>query len=241
MDINRKDLIRAVLRAANEQGERSLLTTALMKYLYLADVYAAEESRGAYILTHARWQFLHFGPYAPELQGEIDRLVSAGLVTDQPWASRDDEEGEERSYRAFALVDPTRAPTLEDLGVPRYVRTRLPAAIRRYGSDLGPLLSHVYFDTAPMAEAQPHAELDFSGCREEDTDLYKPLPIQGLSKKKIKRGREAIRRLAENERALLETQSQAHGRYDEVYWKAVAELDEEPLPAGIKGRTKLRR
>lgn len=240
MDTDRGHLILAILRAADEQGERALLTTALMKYLYLADVYAAEASQGAAILTGARWRFLHYGPYAAELQEDVDRLVVAGLVMDRPWAARDDEVGEQRSYRAFALVDRSRAPSLDQVGVPRYVRARLPAAIRRYGSDLGALLSHVYYETAPMAEARPRAELDFSGCRPQDLRQYKPMPMRALSKKKIKRGREAIRRLAKAERASQETRVGVHGPYDDVYWKALAELEDEPLPTGARGRAKLR-
>lgn len=125
--------------------------TRLIKLLYLFDVAYARAHAGE-TYTGARWKFLHYGPYAAELQSGLDRLVSIDL---------DESEGEDQQGRKFfrykALARDAESPDLgvSELQALRWIVDRWAAA------PLNELLDYVYFETAPMADAKRGEPLDF--------------------------------------------------------------------------------
>jgi hypothetical protein len=130
--------------------------TRLVKLLYLFDVaHAAAHAGETY--TGARWKFLHYGPYAAELQTGLDRLVSIDL---------DETEGQDQQGRRFfrykALDRDVEPPDLEVSD-----RQALRRIVDHWGAaPLNELLDHVYFETAPMADVRRGEPLDLKKAAE---------------------------------------------------------------------------
>jgi hypothetical protein len=89
----------AILWEARNQGIAPLLRTAFVKYLYLLDVYYAEENKGR-TLSGWDWRFLHFGPFTVEAVRIIDTLVETGTI-------RAEEKESVEGNKEFVLYDLT--------------------------------------------------------------------------------------------------------------------------------------
>lgn len=218
--------ILAVLRAAKEAGVGKLARTPLTKFIYLLDLYTAEE-RGGATFTGAAWKFWHFGPYAAELDAQIDSLAAQGAIQSEA------RENVDKEYTLFYLGEWSSAQPLDALGISADARARLSEMIRQYSFDLPGLLNHVYFETAPMADARPGEPLDFSKAeRVVWARDVKPHKFGMPDQAKAKRARELIAKLGENRRARAFKPITAP-IYDEHYARAVAEADAElDLPEG---------
>ncbi len=222
-------LILALLDEAKNQNTK-LIRTVVVKFLYLLDVYTAEDNNGGNTLTGFSWQFLHFGPYASEAVKMLDSLVRNNYVRE--------EKNEDKNYYLYTLSDWNRVENLEKNGVGRYARLRIQTDIRKYAYDLSGLLDKVYFHTAPMESAKPSQLLDFSACKKQNPQDYKHVEMRPLSKKAIKKTREKLRALIagakENPVPAME------GTYDEIFIKSMQELEGFPLKPGLKGKAEIK-
>jgi hypothetical protein len=220
------EAILAVLRIAKESGVSKLGRTALTKFVYLLDLYAAEE-RGGGTVTGAAWKFWHFGPYAADLDAEIDVLASSGSIQSES------RENVDKEYTLFYLGEWSGAKALEALGVSHEARTRLADMIKQYSFDLPGLLNHVYFETTPMSGARPGDALDFSKAeRLMWARDVKPHKFGMPDKAKAKRAQELMAKLGENRRARA-YKLPTPPVYDEHYARAIAGAEEDfELPEG---------
>lgn len=183
-----EDTILGILLFAKEQGVHSLLKTALIKYLYLLDVFNAEEQDGSKTWTELTWKFYHFGPFSVEIQSALDKVVTKGKIV-KNIAERDDAT----DAIIYTLSEYQRPKSLKELGLSGYVTTRLKPVVYKYSHNLPGLLNYVYFDTLPMEDANPNDELDFSFCRKFDIESFKPVKLTRISKKKIDKVRKELK------------------------------------------------
>lgn len=184
--------ILAILLEAKQAGVGKLTRTALVKYLYLLDLYTAEETGGK-AWTEASWVFLHFGPYAQSLADDIDTLARRGILAEQPGG------GTTKDYTLYTLGEWSYAKGFEHIGLARDVRMRLSEDIRRFSGDLPSLLDKIYFRTSPMEGVRPNDALSFRSAKKVDykTDV-KQIPIPVTDPTKAKRIRELARKIGEN-------------------------------------------
>lgn len=220
--------ILAILLEAEQAGVGKLLRTTLMKYLYLLDVYMAEESQGQ-TWCGVTWGFHHFGPYSTALADEIDRLAELSLIQAVSGG------GTTKDYFLYTVGEWSTAKTFETLGFPSNVRIKLLNAIREFRNSLSALLDTVYFRTEPMANARPGDDLDFSECRRLSFASIKPLQMKSIDSKASVL---LLKKLEERAAAKKQAISKIiwEGPYDDVYSQGIAELNGEPLEAGLSGR-----
>lgn len=231
--MDERTLILAILEEARSQGMASLLRTFLVKYLYLIDVYTAEETQGTKI-SNIEWRFLHFGPYSHQIAHTLETLSAEHQIDAYLGESKDGD----KEYCLYSLPKKTRVPNLREIGISGSIQTRLYADMKRYGKDLSRLLDFVYFHTAPMEDVKPGDILDFTTCSKIAIDDVKPLEMKKLRPKAIKQTRDKIREL------ILARKKGQHdvqqGPFDETYYSALSILDGDPLEAGSTGRAKLK-
>lgn len=181
--------ILAILLESKQAGVGKITRTALMKYLYLLDLYMAEETQGN-TWTGAAWRFHHFGPYAQALADDIDLLAGKSLIQEITGGG-----GSSKDYTLYSIGEWSTAKSLEALGFPRDARMRLGEAIREFAQNLSGLLDMVYFRTEPMRGVRPGQDLSFASARKVDfkadikpvqipvTDSARAANIQALAKK----------------------------------------------------------
>lgn len=229
-------LIVAILTEARNQDRTKLLKTALMKFVYLADVYAAEEDAEHRTITRLPWRFVHYGPYAGEVDdvaGELETQRAIHVERRQLRAFENEEN--EGQYKLYMLPKGARAKSFKEIGVSKYVALRLSADIRRFGDNLPQLLDYVYFSTEPMREATPGAALDFRGCRPRRPEDFKHPDGQPLSKKRVQPVRDRLRELAAQRKQRNAEIEARLGPYDEVYEEGMAALSKLDAVEHVEG------
>lgn len=219
------DLIRFIVWRATE-ARGGLSTLALVKYLYLADLYYAEETGGK-TLTELPWIFYQYGPYCTESFTVIEDALKCGFINARNYASKY-EEGKE--YKWYSLTDENE-PTLD---VPIHVWASLSSAIARF-EDIRDLMSYVYFETAPMQQAKERTPLDFSGAKKIMSES--PVSMNKLSAKKIKKAQEILNKIREiHMKDSAEPYAGPQPVYDESYYKFARTLDEECEAPKLTGK-----
>lgn len=223
---NFSEAILAVLRAAQEVGVSKLGRTALTKFVYLLDLYTAEERAGS-TFTGAEWRFRHFGPYAAELDAQINTLANQGAIQSEA------RENVDKEYTLFYLGEWSTAKPLESFGLSHEARARLSDMMKQFSFDLPGLLNHVYFETAPMLGTKPGETLDFSKVERLNWARdVKPHRFGMNDKVKAKRASELMAKLGENRRSRV-YKLPTPPAYDELYIRAIAEADADfDLPEG---------
>ena len=131
-------------------------TLALVKFLYLADRYNAEET-GGQTLSRFPWIFYHFGPYCTSCYTTIDEAVRLGIVCQKTYESKFEEGKDARWFYCEEEEEPV-------VSIPRHVEMQLFNAIKRF-SDIRDLMNHIYFETPPMEDAREKELLDFSKAK----------------------------------------------------------------------------
>jgi hypothetical protein len=232
--VNRTEsLILGILREAKDRNHGPLIRTVLHKFVYLADVYSAEETNGQ-TFTGQRWEFVHFGPFSGAVASAIDHLAASNQLFADTRESANDAE--------YVLYSPrgSSGESLRAIGLPSGVALRLDSDLHRYARDLPGLLDYVYFRTHPMVDAQPGQVLLFDQCEKISNAAYKPVPMVARTPKQLKIARQAVRdafaRRADHIHDPLPT-----GPYDEAYFQALAALDGEQLSGGLSGTAKISR
>lgn len=219
----------AILSLAMEADIKSLTRTELVKYLYLLDVYVAEETSGT-TWTEVEWQFYHYGPYATAVASSLDGLVNKSFVQEVPIQSNT------KDGFLYSLSDWKSTNSFEGFDeLPKGAVIKLKQAIRDFDKQLPKLLNFVYFKTEPMSVARPGEVLDFSMCRKFEISSVKPIAMKPINREKAKllKQKHAESIAKKNEKL---SQIVWGGEYDEVYFQALAEPEGHPLELGLRGR-----
>lgn len=217
-------IAQAILNLSTDAGHPTLTRTAFVKFLYLLDVLVAETTEGQKY-TPWEWKFAHFGPYCAEA---VDLIEEDPLIDSRRWESDADADGYLYGFRSGI----GRVVTLDDLGVPTSVQTKLARYLRRLAKELPQLLDFVYFDTVPMQGAKPGQVLLFDKCRVRNISEVRPLAFPRMSEKRKTQAKERIRKAREERLAQKCAQI---GAIDEAYLTALAALDDE-TPVNGAGR-----
>lgn len=156
MNVEKLDLViqyaLACARENEDWKDRSLCTTELIKYVYLADLAHAE--RQGETFTGVPWRFHHFGPWAAEV---ADRLVPATRAVNGETQEFETDTG--RGCR-FKIVDGGLKEHLERK-LPPHVATAIRKHVRSFGSQARNDLLHLVYGTPPMTSAAPGEFLVF--------------------------------------------------------------------------------
>jgi hypothetical protein len=140
-------IIKQIIKSSKEQEIPIPAKTRLIKLLYLIEIehYKHLQKR----LTNLRWQFYHYGPYAPE----IEHVLGSPDIEEITFSLRDGRQG---SHYDLA----------EDEGqnnLPPELKRLIDYIVKDWGEiDLNKLLDHVYFETEPMINAKRGQLLDFT-------------------------------------------------------------------------------
>jgi hypothetical protein len=213
------ETLQAVLLLAREMGKPGLTTTTLVKLTYLVDYFTATETGGA-PFTETPWEFLHYGPFHSSLLPALALLVTAGAIDEQTGG------GVDKDYTVYSLPTHREPKSLDDLGVPRNARMNVERRLREFSGDQSALLNFVYYETEPMQGATPASRLDFSVCQPTPYASVRPLAMKPVPPAKLAAYRANLAALRNRMRP---PPIEWKGKYDEVYYGAMAELDGEGL------------
>lgn len=135
----------------NELTERRIrpLKTALVKFVYLADVEAVRE--GLPRLTIVKWIFYKYGPYSVELDSAIKQIAGRSV---------DELSGVSAAGKSFLVYQgPGHG---EEFNLAPQQRGIINIVLDRWGGEtLSSILNYVYFETEPMQDAAWGQPLDF--------------------------------------------------------------------------------
>jgi hypothetical protein len=219
------DLIRFIVWHAT-QTQGGLTTLSLVKYLYLADLYNAEETGGKTV-TGFPWIFYHYGPYCTESFLAIEDAVSHGIINAKNYESQY-EQGEE--YQWYSSTDQNE-PKLD---IPDYAWLLLSSDIARF-KNIRDLMDYVYFETTPMQHAKERALLDFSVAKKMKPEV--PVVMNKLSAKKIKKVQEMLNKIRQTRtKNSVEPYAGPQPIYDESYYEFAKTLDDECEAPKLKGK-----
>ena len=134
------------------EQEANFGKTKLVKLLYLADVeYFRRWSRQ---LTNIDWLFYHYGPYSSAIDEALKELNFD--ITEEKFVTR-------KGFTAQVITVPEYLYVQADAQLSEREKRVLNKVLEEWGmEDLNPLLSHVYFETEPMLQAERGERLDFS-------------------------------------------------------------------------------
>lgn len=159
-----KPLLAYLIDQVRDQ-EGILNKTALVKFVYLVEV--EYWRRYGKPVTGLEWRFHHYGPYAAELDREID---------DNPLFQ---VFGSRNSGYGFS-------PSLEWKQIEAAFNTHYDPAVKRIADDvvqqwgletLDTVLEYVYFETEPMQDAERGEILDFSTIQVEEIPIRRELRL----------------------------------------------------------------
>ncbi len=219
------DLIRFIVWHAT-QTRGGLTTLSLVKYLYLADLYNAEETGGKTI-TGFPWFFYHFGPYCTESFKAIGEALNHGVINAKNYESQY-EQGEE--YKWYSSADESE-PKLD---IPAHAWLSLSSDIARF-EDIRDLMNYIYFETLPMQHAKERALLDFSVAKKIQPD--NPVVMNKLSAKKVRKAQEILNKLRQTRtKTSADPYAGPQPVYDESYYKFVETLNDECEAPKITGK-----
>jgi len=225
-------IIKYIVCFANDHNI-SLTTIRLVKFVYLADLYHARFNCGETI-THFPWAFVNYGPYCQHVMKSIDDAVKQGFIYSKSYES----SKYENDYKLFSCHDDYDY-IRKDFQIP--VLSELQHAIKKYGDDTAQLLDYVYFNTEPMNNVKKRDILDFSLAMQPQP--IQPIKTKKLSKNDIEYAKSLVNKLKEKYAAASENlhkdDSETDKWRDELYLKSLDVLNEDPLPVGIKGTSRI--
>jgi hypothetical protein len=206
------DLITYIVGELRDRGLNDT-KTALVKFLYLADVEAAR--MGMPRVSSLSWVLYRYGPYAFEIDDAIRQIEGREI---------DELTGISALGRTYKQYRPTGTePTIHR--VPPEDRGILLRVLDRWaGESLNTLLNYVYFETEPMLEAEWKKPLDFSLIqpRQERTS-FADYVARRLSSDEMRQVEEIKaklrRRSADRKQASVEPLPPP--RYDEVFQEGI--------------------
>lgn len=229
-DISKVDLILhyALLIAGEEDdySDRQLGPIHLIKYVYLADLFHAQQRAGE-TYTGIEWQFYKFGPWSQTVNARIEPALKAIRAVDYRFESQFDDESD---WVRWELKD-DRLLEEKQKQLPVFVAPQLKRMVHRFGKDTPALLEFVY-STYPMLKAAPNEILDFSSglsVQEPVAEFINENSLDNLSNKKRKVFAEKMKQLRSRLEKSHENESLINPvpnpRYDDIFDAGVEWLD----------------
>jgi hypothetical protein len=207
-----KQLIPVIVSYVAQHGG-SVTKTRLLKLLYLFDVEYYRTHRETF--TGFSWKFFHLGPWAPEYDETLSRLVAHEdlIESESAWADYDT-----KFYRTPRPHDFDKLfPAVKDWAA-------LKCVLETWGTrSTGEILDYVYFRTDPMEHGVRHETLDFSTIPTE-----RPLAYTRSSSGKTQKEIAALRRKFQQQtadRASVRKAGYTKPRYDEQFFEALSRID----------------
>lgn len=170
-----KIFLQALVYEAHSMGF-SMRKIILIKYLYLLDVYMAQETGKKY--TNFTWIFFRFGPWDVEVNDFIENMIQNKLIIAERHESK--YKNSEEFVTLLPIKDSPDRKTLWNLkqlplGVYHKIFIR---DLDIFKDDVYKLLDYVYFDTEPMKNVNMNDILRFD-------NLQKDIPKASVSTGKI--------------------------------------------------------
>jgi hypothetical protein len=207
------DLILAVLSELNNAGASAPSKTKLLKLLYLIDVESARSVGKP--LTGWNWVFLHYGPWTADYDSVLDQLAKYDDVM----------------LRGFGVDEHTTLVVTQrrDVDVSRIgdgtAQNVVARVLNRWGQrELGEILNFVYFETEPMQHAERNTSLDFGTVPRGRYPVYYRTK-SAVDSKTLRAMRAKVNQPAAPAAAV--SRACTPPRYDEVFEKALAALEED--------------
>ena len=223
-------LLGAFAALAVQRGGR-LTKIRLVKFLYLLDLYSAQNSNqaGKRTFTNWSWAFIHYGPYCRESTDAIDLAAKNGFLVAYSYESSFSDE----DYRLYGPGEKLGAGDADKVmdSLPIHVSSRLRSALKRWYDDTYGLLDYVYFRTGPMEHARPNDVLSFASERMPDMEAFRPVEMVPLSKKKKAALREAIQKLRKEGLP----RGQPPELFDDEYFRFVSTTAGSETEVGLTG------
>ena len=229
-----KPLIGYIVDQVNERGG-SIGRTALTKLVYLVDVeHCRQYGKKA---TGLKWWFHHYGPYAAELQSEIQ---SQGLYADEEVFSGKSGNRPVTGYRYRRAGDWKEIHRAFNSQYDASVKRCVDKVVEQWALDSLPtILDYVYFETEPMQDVKRGEYLDFSKIRIE-TPAPPYTPKLKFSDEYISNMRRRLKEQREmREKKNREARKATEPRYDEVYFEACRIMAEEEVGLVFLPETKV--
>lgn len=149
----------------------------LVKYLYLLDVYMAQET--GHKFTDINWIFWKFGPYSNDANDFVDELLRLRLVKEKVTETR--YETDLIQYEPIDLT--VSRKDIWRFLPPKVLNKIFNIDLKRFADDTYKLLDYVYFDTEPMQNVHMRDVLKFDNLVK---DLEKePIELKPISKTKF--------------------------------------------------------
>ncbi|NPU91929.1 MAG: hypothetical protein HPY82_08445 [Gammaproteobacteria bacterium] len=229
-DLNKIDLvIQYALLTAGEEDDlysRQLGPIHLIKYVYLADLYYAKKNNGQ-TYTGVDWQFYNFGPWSKLVHSRIEPALTAVCANKATFESDygDSDWSRWNLRNEYLLTDKSKQ-------LPSTITLHLRKDIHKFLKDTPSLLDFAY-KTAPMLNAAPGEQLDFSrvaSSKHQEVEEAPKLRMSSLSSKKQKLFSDKMKQLRqkfqESKTRKPELVSPVkEPAFDEVYRQGVQWLD----------------
>ncbi len=204
--------LQALVKEAADEGFLMRKIT-LIKYLYLLDVYMAQETGEKF--TDINWIFWKFGPYSNDANSLIDELVSSNLVQEKVIETRYEND--------FVQYEPVEnSPTRKDVWKifpPKVLVKIFNKDLSRFMDDTYKLLDYVYFDTEPMKDVNVKDKLKFDNLSKdiEPADIV----LKPISNTKFNKVRKQLvkRKKVENKKLFPEFEDNLLEEFDEEFFK----------------------
>ena len=173
--------LQALVREAVEEGFLMKKIT-LIKYLYLLDVYMAQETGQKF--TDINWILWRFGPYSNDANDLIDELVKLKLIKQKITETRYNND--------LVQYEPIEnSPCRKEVWrifPPKVLDKIFKRDLPRFTDDTYRLLDYVYFDTEPMKDVQVSDKLNFENLSKDIESINVSLkPISNTKFNKIKK------------------------------------------------------
>lgn len=204
--------LQALVKEAVDDGFLMRRIT-LIKYLYLLDVYMAQETGKKF--TDINWIFWKFGPYSNDANALIDELVASNLVQEKVIETKYEND--------FVQYEPIKnSPTRKDVWKifpPKVLVKIFNKDLSRFMDDTYKLLDYVYFDTEPMKNVNVKDKLKFDNLSkdiEADNIVLKPISNTKFNKMR----KQLVKRTKlENEKLFPEFEDNLLEEFDKEFFK----------------------
>ena len=223
---NLTPLLNYIIDQTNQQGG-AIGRTALTKLVYLIDL--EHYKRHGKQATGLQWRFHHYGPYAPELQSQIQ---SIGLHADEAQFTTKSANRQISGYRYQKPADWRETQRAFNTAYDASVKRCVDQVVEQWALEpLPTILDYVYFETAPMQDVKRGQLLDFSKIQPE------PIPPPNTAKLEfsdafVKDMRQRLKeRREKRESDSKKPRKATEPRYDDVYYEAckIMQADEPRL------------
>lgn len=213
------NLIKAICTKIEEDGGY-LNKTKLIKYLYLIDIEHFQKFNETF--TGFEWLFKDYGPWAYEYNdifAEMERTPDFKITE----GSRPDLDTK------FITISRDSELELDKIITNLDLELKIQRVIERWSNEnLAPLLNYVYFNTAPMIDAERGEPLDFNKIKNVTSPPKFKLTHSEFDSKRLKAFKEKI--LGQRERSKKVSKIKfTPARFDEVYEQGINILEREEV------------